>query len=323
VTAGQEGSTKSQQERPDDPGAMGGEEGQALASSAWRARTADEALAGRLDRPEPRGAPATARYLEELGRRPRLSARAERDLLHAAQQGDARARGRLVEVYMPLIASVARVYRTSSRVDRVELLQEGVVGLLRALERYDPARGTPFWAYAAWWVRQAMQQLVSELTRPAVLSDRALRQLSRLRQSHHEVLQRTGDEPSRDELAGDTGLEVEQIDNLLAIDRVPRSVEEPVVGEEGAVGTFGELLVDPLAEEEYERVLNAIETQELLALLSGLSERERMVLRARYGLDGEEQSLRQIAAGAGVSAERVRQLEQRALGKLAAAAGGG
>lgn len=305
-----------------ESGLLGGAEAEALATSAWRSRDADEALAEELERPELTGARTTARYLDDLGRRPRLSAQAERELLSAAQQGDARARGRLVETYMPLIASVARVYRTSTRVDRVELLQEGVVGLLRALERYDPARGTPFWAYAAWWVRQAMQQLVSELTRPVVLSDRALRQLSRLRQSHHEALQRTGDEPTRDQLAQDTGLEVEQVDNLLAIDRVPRSVDEPVMGEEGAVGTFGELLVDPLAEEEYERVLSAIQTQELTSLLSGLSERERMVLRARYGLDGEEQSLRQIADGVGVSAERVRQLEQRALGKLAAAAGG-
>ena len=268
METGQTRRTETDAERSDELGVLGGAEGQALATSAWHSRQADGALAEQLERPEPTGAPTTARYLDELGRRPRLSARTERELLSAAQRGDARARGQLVEAYMPLIASVARVYRTSPRVDRVELLQEGVVGLLRALERYDPGRGTPFWAYAAWWVRQAMQQLVSELTRPAVLSDRALRQLSRLRQSHHEALQRTGDEPSRDQLAGDTGLEVEQVDNLLAIDRVPRSVEEPVVGEEGAVGTFGELLVDPLAEEEYERVLNAIETQELLSLLS-------------------------------------------------------
>ncbi|MDP8970124.1 MAG: sigma-70 family RNA polymerase sigma factor [Actinomycetota bacterium] len=305
----------------DDPEFLSGAEGEALATSAGRSQVADRALAEELQRPEPVGAPTTARYLDELVRRPRLQVAAERELLRAAQRGDAQARGRLVEAYMPLIASVARVYRGSVHVDRVELLQEGVVGLLRALERYDADRGTPFWAYAAWWVRQAMQQLVSELTRPAVLSDRALRQLSRLRQSHREALQRTGREPTREQLAQATGLEIEQVDNLLAIDRVPRAVEQPVVGEEGAVGTFGELLVDPLAEGAYERALDAIEAEELVSLLSGLSDREREILRARYGLDGEEQSLRQIADRAGVSAERVRQLEQRALGKLAAAAG--
>jgi DNA-directed RNA polymerase sigma subunit (sigma70/sigma32) len=168
-----------------------------------------------------------------------------------------------------------------------------------------------------------MQQLVSELTRPVVLSDRALRQLARVRDAHRELLQRTGGEPTREELSERTGLSPEQLDDLLAVDRAPRSTDEPIAVEEGAVGTFGELLVDPLADGEYERVLDAIETQELLALLSGLSERERAILRARYGLDdGEEQSLRTVAAALGLSAERVRQLERRAVGKLAAAAGG-
>jgi RNA polymerase sigma factor (sigma-70 family) len=250
-----------------------------------------------------------------------LPAELERRLVAAAQQGDASARAELVDAFLPLIASVARVYRSTQGVDRLELLQEGVVGLLRAVERYDATRGTPFWAYAKWWVRQAMQQLVSELTRPAVLSDRALRQLARLRDAHGQAMAESGREPSREELAARTGLQLEQVDNLFAIDCVPRSTEEGVRTENGDVGTFGELLADPLAEGEYEQVLSAIEEQELVALLAGLSERERSVLRARYGLDGDEQTLRQIADRLGVSAERVRQLEQRALGKLGAAAG--
>jgi RNA polymerase primary sigma factor len=176
------------------------------------------------------------------------------------------------------------------------------------------------WVYAGWWVRQAMQQLVSELTRPAVLSDRVLRQLARLRDAHGQALAEWGRERSRQELVERTGFALEQIDNLLAIDCVPRSIEEAVTTEDGVVGTFDELLADPLAEGEYERVIDAIAEQELHTLLAGLSDRERAILRARYGLDGEEQSLRQIAGRLGVSSERVRQLEQRALRKLATAA---
>jgi RNA polymerase sigma factor (sigma-70 family) len=218
---------------------------------------------------------------------------------------------------MPLISAAARTYR-SGQVQRLELLQEGVVGLLRGLERYDPERGVPFWGYATWWVRQAMQQLVSELTRPVVLSDRALRHLAHLKQAHRDAVQRTGREPGRRELAERSGLSLDQVDDLLATEGVPRSLHEPVSGSDGDIGTFGELLVDPMAEDEYERVLAAIEVQELRTLLAGLSDREREVLRARYGVDdGAERSLREVGERLGLSGERVRQIERRALAKLA------
>jgi RNA polymerase sigma factor (sigma-70 family) len=262
-------------------------------------------------------------YLRELGRRPGLSGAAERKLVEAAKAGDRQARAELVEAFLPAIAAVGRVYRGRGELDRMELIQEGVVGLLRALERYDPERGTPFWAYAAWWVRQAMQQLVAELTRPVVLSDHALRQLARLKDVHADHLVRHRREPTARELADGSGIDRDDVENLLATERPARSLEAPPGGErEEGVGSFGELLSDPLAEDEYERVLRTVETEQLLALLSGLSDRERGILRARYGLDGPEESLREIAARLGLSAERVRQLEQRALGKLAAAAGG-
>jgi len=112
------------------------------------------------------------------GAKARLAADGEVDLLLAARAGDGDARDELVSTFMPLIGGVARRYRNSSSVDRDELMQEGVVGLLRALKRYDSAAGTSFWPYASWWVRQAMQQLIAELARPTVLSDRALRQLA-------------------------------------------------------------------------------------------------------------------------------------------------
>jgi RNA polymerase sigma factor (sigma-70 family) len=261
------------------------------------------------------------RHLDGSGGAPALAAELERQLIAAARAGDAQARAELVDAFLPLIASVARLYRCTPSVERLELLQEGVVGLLRAVERYDPARGTPFWAYAKWWVRQAMQQLVSELTRPAVLSDRALRQLARVKEARAQAVTEYGCEPSREELATRTELTLEQLDNLLAIDSVPRSTEDTITGEDGAVGTIGEQLVDPLAEAEYEHVLDESELPELAALLAALSDRERSVLRARYGLDGEHQTLREIGERLGVSAERVRQLEQRALEKLAVAAG--
>lgn len=280
---------------------------------------ADRQLADDLGRPQPQRATAPGGWVDNLSRRPSLPTGLERDLVQRAQAGDAAARAQLIEAYMPLIANMARTYR-SDQVQRQELLQEGAVGVLRALERYDPQRGVPFWGYATWWVRQAMQQLVSELTRPTVLSDRALRHLARLKQAHRDAVQSSGREPSREQLAQRTGLELGQVDDLLAVERAPKPLEAPISGNDGEIGTFGELLVDPMAEDEYERVLAAVEIEELHGLLAGLSDRERQVLRARYGFDdGDERSLRDIGDQLGLSGERVRQIEQRALGKLAAA----
>jgi RNA polymerase primary sigma factor len=309
-------------DRPKEAASPEGARG--LGAEISRGQLLDRELARDLGHAIPARDEAAGAYVEGLGRRAPIDQAAEQRLVRAAMEGDAAARAQLVDAFMPLVSAVARTYRTG-QVQRVELLQEGVVGLLRALERFEPERGVPFWGYATWWVRQAMQQLVAELTRPVVLSDRALRHLARLKQAHREAVQATGREPSRDELAQRSGLALDQVDALLATERSPQSIDEPAQGAGDGIGAFGDLLADPLAEDEYEQVLAAIEAAELHALLAGLSDRERDVLRARYGLDGggEELSLRTVGDRLGLSGERVRQIEQRALGKLAAAAGEG
>jgi len=296
------------------------DESDLLQAESLAARSLDEDLAVGLRHRRLGGETSAAGYLRDLSDRPRLPAGVERRLIDAAQAGDRRAREELVEAFLPLIAGVARVYRGSRTITRLELMQEGVVGLLRALERFDPEVGVPFWGYAAWWVRHAMQQLIAELTRPLVLSDRALRQLSQLRRAHGDYLAEHGREPSGNELAVGTGLTHEQVGEMLALERVPQSMDEPVQGAEGELGAFGELLADPLAADAYEQLLDHSEIEQIRALLSSLNDRERMILRARYGLEGPEQSLRDVGERIGLSGERVRQIEQRALGKLRAAA---
>ncbi len=251
------------------------------------------------------------------GTRPnRLPPAAERALVAAAESGDAAARTKLVETFWPSIAGVARVYQASSAVNRDELMQEGVVGLLRAAGRFDPEMGTPFWAYASWWVRQAMQQLVAEVTRPVVLSDRAFRRLARIKDARSQFVRERGEEPTTSDLVEATELTRVQIENLMVAERPPRGFEEPLGGEEGATTTLGETVADPTAEDAYERVIEGMEIEELRDLTKGLADRERAIVFAHYGLGRPAETLREIAEGLDLSVERVRQIEERALEKL-------
>jgi RNA polymerase primary sigma factor len=250
----------------------------------------------------------------------RLFAEQERELVVATEGGDEAACRQLVDSFLPAIGGVARRFAAGGRVQRSELMQEGVAALLFAARRYDPRMETPFWGYASFWVRKAMQELVAELTRPAALSDHAVRGLARVKAAQREHVQAHGAEPTRAELAAATGFTRAQLDSLLAIDRTPRSFEEPLGADEGTDATFGEMVADPGAEKEYEHVLDNMEIQSVRDLADRLDERERTVLRRHYGLGQPPQTLSTIGAGLGVSAERVRQIENEALGKLREAA---
>jgi RNA polymerase primary sigma factor len=244
----------------------------------------------------------------------RLSARRERELVLTAKANRER-RDELVEAFLPLIMSVARIYRNTGSVSAMELKHEGVVGLLRALERYDPALGTPFWGYASWWVRQAMQQLVSELARPIVLSDRALRQLARIKNARRAYGQAHGAEPSPQQLASVTGLRRQQVESLLAAERRPRTLDQPG-NNDGEGCELGSPLTDPESQDSQERLPEKLAVEALPSVMTKLTGREQLILRGRFGFDGPERTLRELADGLGVSAERVRQIEGAALEKL-------
>jgi len=239
----------------------------------------------------------------------------DRFALVVAAQVDPGRREELIEEFRPLIATVARPYCRHGSIERDELMQQGVVGLLEALKRFDPALGTPFWAYASWWVRQAMQQVTSELDGPIVLSDRARRSLSRLAAARRAHLQEQRREPTRTELAAAAELDVSHVESLLAARGPARALEERIGdGDDGLC--LGDLLADPRAEDEFELVARRAAAKRVPALLTLLSDRERLVVSRRFGLDGAACTLRDIAGDLDLSAERVRQIEEGALERL-------
>lgn len=242
----------------------------------------------------------------------------ERHLLALAEAGDRAATEELVTAFMPAIDRVATRYRSFRSLERRELQQEGVVGLLRAAQRYDQRYETPFWAYASWWVRQAMQQLVAELTSPVVLSDRASRSLVQMKRARAAFAQANRREPSDSELAETARMPLDQVQHLVSVERAPSSLQAPAPGDEATATTLAERLADPATEEEYERVVDLAEGEHIQELAADLGGRERRIVFAHYGIGCRQQTLREIGRESDLSVERVRQLEERALNKLRA-----
>ena len=261
--------------------------------------------------------PAVARStVEEAKALPRAR---ERELVLAAAAGDRTACEELVEAFLPAIAGVASRYRANVSLQRSELLQEGVVGLMRAVKRFDPTVETPFWAYASWWVRQAMQQLVSEMAGPTVLSDRAQRMLARVREARRTHAQDHRRQPSTAELAVASGLSRKQVESILATERSPATLSESLNLNDGTA-TLGDQIADPVSEDEYERVIEKLVTEQVRPLTDALDGRERSILHDHYGVGCPPRTLREIGSSLGLSAERVRQIEEQALDKLREAA---
>jgi RNA polymerase sigma factor (sigma-70 family) len=274
-------------------------------------------LAGRT---EGRGGDAAAEELwDEAESSQAVSGDEADELARRAQAGDDAAREELIQRLLPLVHSTARRYRTEG-LEQADLLQEGIAGLLRALQRFDPARGVPFAVFATWWIRQSLQEARSDFIRPMRLPPKALRQLSQLKSEHQRIFQGERRSAKIGELADRTNIEIGQAEALLTADARPRSLDEPIENTQGELGTMGDLLEDPLSAAAYEDVVDAVAGEQLRELLSRLTEREREVLQSRFGFDAPTEKLSEIGERLGVSAERVRQIEERALAKLRNAA---
>jgi RNA polymerase primary sigma factor len=255
-------------------------------------------------------------YLATIGRTPLLTAQEERELAKRCRcgPGEEQARRQLCEANLRLVVSIARRYAQVGSVDLADLVQEGNIGLMKAVEKFDHRKGYRFSTYATWWIRQAITRAIADQGRviriPVHLSEMSLR-LSLATRKLEQCLHR---EPTVEELADGMGLRADTVEQLSLLYSETVSLDERLDGGEGS--PLGDLVADDGAtvEELVQRLLLADDVQ---ALLHRLKAREQLVLALRYGLDdGCERTLEQVGSVLGVTRERVRQIEKRALTQL-------
>jgi RNA polymerase primary sigma factor len=256
---------------------------------------------------------ALGTYLREIGRHTLLTAAEEVTLAKLIEKGDEAATVRMVCSNLRLVVSIARRYR-STGIPLLDLIQEGNLGLLRAVEKFDWRKGFKFSTYATWWIRQAIQRGIADRGRTVRLPVHIHEQLVRLRRERRELEATLGREATPDELARAAGMPAARVLQLLGAGLAPISLETPV-GDSGD-STIGDFVSDA-KDEHFTDVMRAVGRQELERALSTLPERERMILALRFGLTGEEpMTLERIGERFGLTRERIRQLEGKALAKL-------
>ena len=253
-------------------------------------------------------------YLNEIGQIPLLSEEEERDLGCKSASGDEDARRKLEEGNLRLVVSLAKHY-TGRGITLMDLIQEGNLGLIKAVEKFDYRKGYKFSTYATWWIRQAITRAIADQARTIRIPVHMVETINKLIRVSRQLLQELGREPTPEEIAKEMDMSVERVREILKISQEPVSLETPIGEEEDSqLGDFIEDK-DTLSPDDYTN--NQLLKDEINAVLQGLTEREEKVLRLRFGLlDGRTRTLEEVGKEFNVTRERIRQIEAKALRKL-------
>jgi RNA polymerase primary sigma factor len=252
-------------------------------------------------------------FMNEAGRYPLLTAAEEVALAKRVERGDVAAKERMINSNLRLVVSIAKRYQGHG-LQLGDLIQEGVIGLNRAVEKFDWRKGFKFSTYATWWIRQACQRAVSNQSATIRVPTHVHERRVKLNRARQRLQAASGDEPTREELAKATGLELRYVEEALGAVEASVSLNQ-AVGSDGE-GELGDLFADPNSVDPETEAAEALRARSVREAVRNLPERERRVLELRFGFDGEPTSLEQIGRELKISRERVRQVERDALAAL-------